>query len=250
MKRTYLAASVIPLLLTLEAHAHFALEAPPAYSVQDADGLPEKSAPCGQADPGDPVVPTHAITSFHSGDTITVTIDEKIFHPGHYRVALAMDQASLPADPIVAADANSPCGTAQIQSSMTPGVLVDNMLPHTTAFTVPQSFQVTLPTGMTCTNCTLQVIEFMSDHSLNNPGGCFYHHCAQVTIVPQNTPLPDAGVVSIGGNDAGAQPPGNGGGGGCDVGTPGVAPGVALVLLAALGLSARRRRKLMSHPEE
>ena len=26
------------------------------------------------------------------------------------------------------------------------------------------------------------LIEFMSDHPLNNPGGCFYHHCADISI--------------------------------------------------------------------
>src|SRR5262249_55630132 len=46
----------------------------------------------------------------------------------------------------------------------------------------PQTIQVTLPSNMTCDHCTLQVIEFMSEHPLNNPGGCFYHHCANISI--------------------------------------------------------------------
>ena len=228
MKRAYLIACGL-VLVASEARAHFALRAPPAYSVQDGDGQPEKSAPCGQADPGIPVMPTHAVTSFHSGDTITVSIDERIFHPGHYRVALASDQASLPADPTVTPDSSSDCGSAQIQTSATLGVLVDNMLPHTSPFTAPQSFQVTLPAGMTCTSCTLQVIEFMSDHTLNFPGGCFYHHCAQISVVPPGTPLPDAGV------DTGT--PGSSSGG-CNTGH-----GVGgLAVLAALGLFAWPRR--------
>ena len=220
-------AAFTGLALAGAAHAHFALNAPAAYSAQDSLGLPQKSAPCGQADPGIPLVPTNILTSFHSGDTITVTIDEKLFHPGHYRVALAQDQKGLPADPFVTPGA-TPCGTAQIQDSTTPGVLADDMLPHTTAFSGPQSFQVHLPDGVTCTNCTLQVIEFMSDHALNAPGGCFYHHCAQVSVLPQGTPLPPAQVNGSGGSSRG-----------CSSSVPGLAG--ALVVLAALRRSHRRR---------
>jgi hypothetical protein len=48
--------------------------------------------------------------------------------------------------------------------------------------------QVTLPPNVTCDHCTLQVIQFMSDHGLNNPGGCFYHHCADISIKAGTTP--------------------------------------------------------------
>src|SRR4051812_7113479 len=83
------------------ARAHFILVAPAAYSKQDTQGLPEKSAPCGQADPGIPLVATPDETTFAAGDTISITINEAIFHPGHYRVSVAQDLASLPADPAV-----------------------------------------------------------------------------------------------------------------------------------------------------
>jgi hypothetical protein len=223
------------LAVSSTAHAHFVLQSPPAYSTQNGLGLPEKSAPCGQADPGTPVVPTNMITSYHAGDMVTITIMEAVFHPGHYRVSLAADQASLPKDPAITGDANSPCGSAVIQDSSIAGVLVDNMLPHTDPFTTPQSFQVALPAGMTCTNCTLQVVEFMSDHPLNNPGGCFYHHCAQVTVVPVGTALPDAGLLAP--DAAGATtPPASGG---CSTGAPtGWLAGVAVGMLLVL----RRRR--------
>ena len=222
------------LVTTSTAHAHFALTAPPAYSVQDSLGLPEKSAPCGQADPGSPVVATNIVTSFHTGDSITITIDEKIFHPGHYRVAIASDQSGLPIDPVVTAG-DTPCGSAVIQDPSTPGVIVDNQLPHTTMFTAPQSFQVQLPAGMTCNNCTLQVVEFMSDHPLNTPGGCFYHHCAQVNIVPVGASLPDAGVAATA--DAGTSAPATSTG--CAAG--GSAGGAGLAI-AGLAIARRRRR--------
>ena len=74
-------------------------------------------------------------------------------------------------------------------------VLADDVFDHTAPFTTPQSVQVTLPTSVTCSNCTLQVIEFMSDHGLNNPGGCFYHHCANISIGVSDGGATDGGVV-------------------------------------------------------
>jgi len=241
----YLAALAI-VAISSSADAHFALTTPQADQVQDSLGLPEKSAPCGQADPGTTPVATNMVTTFHEGDTITITIDEKIFHPGHYRVALADDPSLLPIEPTVTADAMSPCGSAAIQDTTTLGVLADNMLPHTAAFTAPQTFQVTLPAGKTCTNCTLQVIEFMSNHALNNPGGCFYHHCAKVSIIPLSQPLPDAGTTNPGQNDGGGTTPSStvsGACGGCGVGEGAAGAGLALLGLALVLWPRRRTRR-------
>src|SRR5262249_1447752 len=46
-----------------------------------------------------------------------------------------------------------------------------------------------LPADVTCTQCTLQVLEYMSHH----PAPCFYHHCADIAIqeeVAPPTPTP------------------------------------------------------------
>src|SRR6185503_12626570 len=67
------------------------------------------------------------------------------------------------------------------QTPPTYPVLADGMLVHTEAFSSPQSFEVTLPTNVTCTHCTLQVLEFMSAEVGGN-GFCFYHHCADISI--------------------------------------------------------------------
>ncbi len=177
------------------AQAHFELVAPACYSMQDSSGLPQKSAPCGQADPGTPVQMSGAVTTLYQGQSFTLTIDEKVFHPGHYRVAIAADQSSLPMDPSVTVNGTDPCGSADIEALPTLPVLADNVFPHTAMFTSPQTTQIQLPPNLTCTNCVIQVIEFMSQHGLNNPGGCFYHHCANVNIVP----MPDAGTSGDGG---------------------------------------------------
>src|SRR6478752_537271 len=82
------------------AGAHFVLQAPSSWAEQDGNGQPQKSAPCGQADPQIAAVPTGAVTAFQPGQTITVSIDETTFHPGHYRVVLSTNgRDGLPPDP-------------------------------------------------------------------------------------------------------------------------------------------------------
>lgn len=188
-------------LLPASASAHFVLQAPPAMYQQNGVGDPQKSAPCGQADPSAMAMPTDMITSFKAGETITITIDETVTHPGHYRVALAEeDMMDLPADPAVTKGSTA-CGSAEIMDPPVYPVLADGELQHEKAFSGPQSIMVKLPDNVTCEKCVLQVIEFMSNHGLNNPGGCFYHHCANIKIT---------------GDGAG----GSGGGGGAGGGTP------------------------------
>lgn len=156
--------------------AHFILVTPDSWMSQDSYGLPEKLGPCGDEGGG---TPTGSVTAFQPGQTIAVTIDEVIFHPGHYRVALAVnDRGELPAEPDVMPSAGDPCGSAAIQDHPMLPILADNVLPHTQPFAAPQAFTFTLPTGITCTRCTLQVLEFMSNHG----APCFYHHCADLSI--------------------------------------------------------------------
>jgi len=171
------------------AHAHFVLITPDAWMSQTALGLPEKLGPCGDEGGG---TPTGKVTAFRPGQTITVTIDEVVTHPGHYRVALAINQRSeLPPEPEVTPTTDDPCASAAIRSPPIFPILADNVLPHTQPFGAPQTFTVTLPTDITCTKCTLQVVEFMSNHSVP----CFYHHCADISIqgaveTPTPTPSP------------------------------------------------------------
>jgi hypothetical protein len=171
------------------ARAHFVLVTPDSWMSQGAVGDPQKLGPCGEEGGG---TPTGKVTAFRPGQTIEVTVDEKIFHPGHYRVALAVDDRSeLPPPPVVTAVGSDPCGSAEIQDPPTFPILADNMLPHMEPFDAPQTFTVTLPSDVTCGGCTLQVIEYMSRHG--RP--CFYHHCANISIqadpaTPTATPTP------------------------------------------------------------
>jgi hypothetical protein len=190
-------------LIALPVHAHFVLQAPAAWMSQDASGNPQKLGPCGDEGGG---TATGKVTAYQPGQTVTITINEVVFHPGHYRVALSSTSRSeLPSEPPVTA-ASTPCGSVPIQSPPVFPVLADGVLAHTAAFSGPQSIQITLPANVTCTKCTLQVIEFMSNHPLNNPGGCFYHHCADISIQPAGAGTGGAagsgGAVATGGSMA------------------------------------------------
>jgi len=183
-------------LVAAPAHAHFILQMPPSWMSQDSVGAPEKLGPCGDEGGG---TATGTITAYQPGQTITVTINEVVTHPCHYRIALAVNSRSeLPAEPSVTATSSTPCGSVPVQSPAVFPVLADGIFDHSVAFTAPQSIQVTLPSNVTCTKCTLQVIEFMSDHPLNNPGGCFYHHCADISIQAASTGT--GGASAAGGN--------------------------------------------------
>ncbi len=234
-----LAASVAVLVIAPKSEAHFQLVTPASWMSQDAVGAPEKLGPCGdEDDTNGAATPSGIVTAYQVGDTITVTIDEKIFHPGHYRIALSTTSRSqLPPEPLVEAGA-TPCGTVPIEDPPVFPVLADNVFPHTTAFTSPQTTTVTLPSNVTCTKCTLQVIEFMSDHPLNPQGGCFYHHCADISVGVSSdagaNPNPDASV--------GAENEPTQGGCGCSVPTSG-APAAAGVLALVAALAARLRRR-------
>jgi hypothetical protein len=250
IRRLFLAASgaAFALLVSARADAHFILQAPACYSEQGAFGDPQKAPPCGEGS-GENVTETGEVTVYEAGDTITITINETIPHPGHYRVQLAASQAELGEDPEVTPDSDSDCGSTVIDTTPTLPLIADGLLVHDTAFDEPRTMQVKLPDGMTCDHCVLQVAEFMSDHPLNNPGGCFYHHCAVVSIVAPGTG-PDAAPGTpdaTPGNAADAAPGGGDDGeGGCGCRAAGrrggAGTGVGALLLALVAATAIGRR--------
>jgi MYXO-CTERM domain-containing protein len=253
------------------ASAHFVLSKPAAALTQDALGSPQKAPPCGD-EGGSPT--TGMVTAYQAGQTITVTIDEKIFHPGHYRISLGVNgPGDIPVEPVVTAGANTPCGTAPIQATPVFPVLADGVFEHKAPFSGPQSITITLPADVTCDHCTLQVLEFMSEHPLNVPGGCYYHHCADISIQAatgvdgglstssaSTTASAGTGTGSTGstGSTSGSGAGGEGAGGsgssgdasGCActvTGAPAASTGLTgLVGLAGLAALLRRRRRTPS----
>lgn len=248
------ALGVVALLSPGPADAHFILRAPASWMSQNSLGDPQKQGPCGTGTGG---TPTGSITAVQAGQTITISIDETIYHPGHYRIALAVnDRSELPPEPVVTAG-RTPCGSVPIQDPPVFPVLADGVLLHSRPFSGRQTIEVTLPPNVTCEHCTLQVIEFMSDHALNVPGGCFYHHCADLSITSVavdggSSPVADAGVtppVDAGPLDAGTAATGDAAvtptatDGGCSCGVARPASPGPLGALALAGLCALRRRR-------
>ncbi len=88
--------------------AHFRLLEPASWLVESEDlGDPQWSAPCGGTltDPGKP---TGAVTKIRGGDKLHIRIREMAFHPGFYRVALAVNSRDeLPPDPEAVSEAGA-----------------------------------------------------------------------------------------------------------------------------------------------
>lgn len=190
------------LCLPATASAHFHLDKPEAAYVQSSLGDPQKTGPCGPV--GEGGTPTDKVTTVMAGGTMTVTVTETITHPGHYRVAIAQDEAGLPAEPMVTAGTTQ-CGSAPIDPNPSLPVLADGVFKHTSAFSGAQTVEVPIPAGMNCTNCVVQVLEFMSNH----PAPCYYHHCAIVNVTTGAVPTGDAGVGTPASDDGGCNSSGH-----------------------------------------
>jgi len=163
--------------------AHFKMLAPAGWIIEDMRGDPQKTGPCGgtNADPG---TPTGAVTTVKGGGKLTISIDETIFHPGHYRIALARAREALPADPEVTmqeTERGPRSLSAKIETNPQPPVLIDGLWPHTERPTAPHGMYLDVP-NVNCEGCVLQIIQFMANHPGVREGGFSYHHCAVLNI--------------------------------------------------------------------
>jgi hypothetical protein len=165
-------------------HAHFTLMEPASWLVENRLGDPQKLGPCGgtSADAG---MPTNAISNVQGNSKLHIKLLETVFHPGHYRIALAVNsRTELPPDPeVVTRDSErGPWSvSATIDKSPKAPVLADGLFVHTAKPTDPFETDVQLP-NITCKKCTLQIVQFMAEHGYNKDGGYYYHHCADLQI--------------------------------------------------------------------
>lgn len=191
MKSTILLVVVAVASLSSVADAHFVLVSPAASFVQNRLGDPQKIAPCGGVSanptrntPANPGVPTNAVTQLTGGSMLHLLVQETVFHPGHYRVALARTMAQLPPDPVVTtrdSDRGPWSVSAAIQSTPEAPVLADGLFAHTERPMGLNETDIPIP-NINCVNCLLQVIQFMAEHAKNADGDYSYHHCAVVNI--------------------------------------------------------------------
>ena len=176
--------ALVLLLVPVATQAHFKLLAPASWIIEDERGDPQKAAPCGGTNT-DFGKPSWAVTQATGGSALHIRVQETIYHPGHYRVALAVNSPTeLPVDPkatTMDTDRGPRSVSAEIMSPVQPPVLADGLFVHQAKADSPFETDVTLP-NINCRRCTIQVIQFMEQHAVNNPGMFTYHHCATVQI--------------------------------------------------------------------
>ncbi len=189
--------SAIALLLgtaPLLADGHFKLLEPASRIVEDQRGDPQKAGPCGGATGVTPTM-SGVVTEAKGGSSLHIKVQETIFHPGFYRVALAVKSLDeLPPDP-VAITRQTEKGpfsvSGAIQSNPQKPVLADGLnlhhdRPAAGTQLAPFETDVKLP-NITCEKCTLQIIQFMENHGLNKDGDYTYHHRADIKITADPT---------------------------------------------------------------
>ena len=197
--RVALGASALFILASAPASAHTHLLDPPPRT--DAANL--KAAPCGG------VASTGILTELEAGQTLVVTWEETIHHPGWYRLALSEGGDVGFEDHILADDIPDVPGSASYEAT------------------------VTLP-DLECEDCTLQLIQVMTDKPLVNGDYQKYYSCADLRLVPVGEASPAEDTPTL--------PPD---GGGCP--TPpesdGRAPWLGLVVLGWMGVRSGGRRR-------
>lgn len=226
MRFAVLACVLVPSV----AAAHITLTYPPARTPE------QKQRHCGLAGS----TRGSNVTTLEPGSTITVRWRETVDHPGHYRISFDTDGEDFLIPPT---DTESTEG-------LDPTVIAD-LIPDVggpiPSGGRPYSFQITLP-DVECDNCTLQLIQMMTESAVYDPDVDIYFQCADITLQRTGGPTPDAGMgggddagpVNTDGGTTGAVDPGNiRGGEGCHA--TGGATGL-LLALAPLGLALRRRR--------
>jgi hypothetical protein len=176
------------------AHAHFKLLEPASWIEEDDRGDPQKLAPCGGTI-GDGGTRTGAVTEVRGGTDLKIVVDETIYHPGHFRIALARRPNWLPDDPLVTTKETENglrSASAVIEEHPAPPVLVDGLWEHHERFTGMRETSVEIP-NIDCEGCFLQVIMFMAEHPGVREGDFSYHHCAVLNITADPAKPPAEG---------------------------------------------------------
>lgn len=238
---TFAALVAASALSSSSADAHIALTSPPPRHED------QKSGPCGVAT-GD--ARGNQVTTFAPGETITVTWQETIGHPGHFRISFDPDGVDGLVDPKSFSDFDT-AGT----------VLLDNITDK--SGTQTYSEKVTLP-NVECDTCTLQVIQVMTDKPPYGDGNDIYYQCADIVLSGGTRAERDSGPPSAprdAGSSSGSRTDGGAGSeaeaatgtrrrsnvedGGCRTsGAPDVPGDATLVAVVSAALLRARRRRV------
>lgn len=220
--RSLVLASILVAATPAVALAHITLTSPAPRS---APAL-QKDPPCGAVGSVRSANPT----VLEPGATITVTWNETIDHTGHYRISLDQDGQ----------DFTIPLGFTDTTQSEN---VVEDLIADRAGGGL-YSQVITLPTTP-CENCTIQLIQMMTDASYD-PVTDIYFTCADIAIREAGVPGPDAGG---GGNpadpDGGVDDddvPSTATGGCSTSGNSGGATGMLSLVLAVFVMRRWRRR--------
>jgi len=175
----------LAIFIPAQASSHFLLMEPTPTLVLDERGDPQKADPCGGTTRGSTPA-SNVVTPIRGGSQLHIKVKETVYHPGHYRIALAADPSGLPPEPetVTRNTEKGPYSvSAKIEKNPTPPVLVDGLFVHSERFPSGHIWEtdVRIP-NIDCENCTLQVIQWMAEHSFNPQGGYSYYHCAELKI--------------------------------------------------------------------
>jgi MYXO-CTERM domain-containing protein len=155
-------ATAALMLLAPDAIAHITLSFPPPRTTM------QKAGPCGIADS----VRGTTVTTFKPGEKVMITWTETIEHPGHFRISIdedGNDSFVVPKD--------------YTDFDPDPTILVNNITDQTGAAPHTYSQEITIP-NKECANCTLQLLQTMTDKPPFGPAGGndFYYQCADIVI--------------------------------------------------------------------
>ena len=163
-------------LVASPAYAHIALDYPTARATA------QKSSPCGPAGS----VRGDVVTELVAGETVTVTWRETVNHPGHFRISSDDDGQD---------DFVEPASFTDFYTG--PSVLYDDIADSNGGV---NNFDIVVP-ETPCDNCTLQVVQVMTDKAPYGDGNDLYYQCADIRIIAAGTG-DDMGIADMG-NDAG-----------------------------------------------
>jgi MYXO-CTERM domain-containing protein len=229
-RRIVFAVTSLALWGAAPVHAHFKVLKPASWLNEDQLGGPQKGSPCGPGNSklfiGDDVKPvpvSNAATTFQAGETITVELQETIYHPGYFRISLAKTRAAEATtthfpDPALTDLQDCHYDRSAVKTVPHDNVLADGLFMAEGDEGTNRSLMqaVKLPSEP-CEHCTLQIVQVMEGH----PGAsCFYFHCADITILPAAANSADGGASDGGAADGGAAAitPASKSDGGCSAG--------------------------------
>ncbi len=190
MKSILAAVATLLVAVAAPASAHLGLDAPTSRYGQNI----LKTAPCGMLNGAR----SENVSTFEAGQTITVRWNEYVNHPGHYRIAFDDDGHDDFVEPRCLAECDNRDMDIELYSN--DAVLMDG-IPDANGG--DYSVEITLP-DVVCDNCTLQVVQVMTDKPPYTAGGNdLYYQCADLVLVPAGTLGTDmgGGEVDMGGTN-------------------------------------------------